>query len=171
MLQSLILFLWDIDEWAILIQEFAVRLILVFMVGVSRHTKFSLSKARFSLIYFDNMLYWIAITQYTYFGIYQPGFKSGPNNKKKKTSEFQKFLIPQVFVVNTFTQRLLLLLRMFKVISLGANFEFSCIWAFWPRPFLMFYAMINFYMIDILGQEGCRDLIFSLKWPQCPHLY
>ena len=86
-------------------------------------------------------------------------------------SEFQKFLIPQVFVVNTFSQRLLLLLRMFKVISLGANFEFSCIWAFWPRPFLMFYAMIDFYMIDILGQEGCRDLIFSLKWPQCPHLY
>ena len=44
-------------EGAILIQEFAVRLIFVFTVGVSRHTKFSLSKARFSLIYFDNLLY------------------------------------------------------------------------------------------------------------------
>ena len=68
-----------ISAWSIE-GRFAVRLILVFMVGVSRHTKFSLSKARFSLIYFDNSIYCIAIIHYTYFGIYQPGFKSGPNH-------------------------------------------------------------------------------------------
>ena len=83
-------------------------------------------------------------------------------------AEFEKFRIRKPFKTEAIFCQKMPLQRMLRIVGRFKNFELQCILAFWPRPFPVFYAVLEFC---ILAQEYRRGSIFNSKWPQCPQLY